>query len=66
MVETKRRIIVLTERDMCDQCEAEVASGRLPKEIEFVFATIPDELRERLVAARSRASSEGTGGRINN
>lgn len=34
MVETKRRIVVLTERDMCSQCEKEAAGGRVPPEIE--------------------------------
>src|ERR1035438_5109568 len=29
MVEAKRRIVVLTERDMCDQCEKEVAGGQI-------------------------------------
>jgi hypothetical protein len=61
MVEAKRRIIVLTERDMCDQCEKEVAGGRVPREIEFVCAVIPDELRARLVAARAKASGESLG-----
>jgi len=58
MVEAKRRVIVLTERDMCDQCEHEAEGGRVPPEIEFTCATIPDELRLRLVAARLRASEE--------
>jgi hypothetical protein len=58
LVQAKRRIIVLTERDMCDQCDKEYSAGRVPREIEFVCATIPDELRARLVLARSRASSE--------
>jgi hypothetical protein len=40
-VDTKRRIIVVTERDMCDQCEKEFAAGRVPKEIEFICAEIP-------------------------
>jgi hypothetical protein len=61
MVEAKRRIIVLTERDMCDQCQREAAGGRVPPEIEFVCAIIPDELRIRLVAARLRASGESSG-----
>ena len=61
MAEAKRRIIVLTERDMCDQCEKEARGGRVPKEIEFVCAVIPDGLRQRLVAARARASSESQG-----
>src|SRR5712692_5848024 len=45
MVDAKRRVIVLTERDMCDQCEKEAAGGRVPPEIEFVCAIIPDDLR---------------------
>lgn len=58
MVEAKRRVIVLTERDMCDQCEHEAEGGRVPPEIEFACAIIPDELRLRLVEARRRASEE--------
>jgi hypothetical protein len=61
MVDAKRRIIVLTERDMCEQCEKEAAGGRVPPEIEFVCAIIPDELRARLVAARRKASGESSG-----
>ena len=61
MVEAKRRIIVLTERDMFDQCQKEAAGGRVPPEIEFACAIIPDELRVRLVAGRLRASGESLG-----
>ena len=62
MVQAKRRVVVLTEQDMHRQCEKEVAGGRVPPEIEFVCAEIPDDLRLRLVAARSKASSEWSGG----
>jgi hypothetical protein len=58
LVEAKRRVIILTEQDMCDQCEKEAAGGRVPKEIEFVCVPIPEELRTRLVAARLKASGE--------
>lgn len=58
MVEAKRRVIILTERDMCDQCEKEAAGGRVPPEIEFVCASIPDELRKRLIEGREKASEE--------
>ena len=58
LVEAKRRVIILTEQDMCDQCEKEALGGRVPKEIEFVCVPIPDELRTRLVAARLKASGE--------
>lgn len=58
MVETKRRVIILTERDMCNQCEREFAGGHVPPEIEFVCAVIPEDLRARLIAARLKASGE--------
>jgi hypothetical protein len=58
MVEAERRVIVLTEQDMFDQCKKESAGGRVPPEIEFVCAEIPDELRARLIAARLKASGE--------
>jgi len=61
MVEAKRRLIILTERDMCDQCEREAAGGRVPPEIEFDCAIIPDELRARLISARLKASAESLG-----
>jgi hypothetical protein len=61
LVEAKRRIIVLTEQDMCEQCEKEASGGRIPKEIEFVCAVIPDDLRERLKVARLKASNESSG-----
>jgi hypothetical protein len=61
MVEAQRRVIILTEQDMCDQCEKESAGGRVPPEIEVVCAAIPEELRTRLVAARLKASGEGSG-----
>src|SRR5438128_8604497 len=60
LAEAKRRVIVLTERDMCDQCEKEFAAGRVPKEIEFICAEIPNDLRARLVEARSKASKESS------
>jgi len=58
MVEAKRRVIVLTEPDMYQQCKKESEGGRVPPEIEFVCAEIPEPLRARLVAARSVASDE--------
>jgi hypothetical protein len=61
MVEAERRVIVLTEPDMFDQCKKESAGGRVPPEIEFVCAEIPDELRARLTAARLKASGEFSG-----
>ena len=58
MVEANRRLIILTERDMFEHCEKDAAGGRVPPEIEFSCAIIPDELRARLVVARLKASEE--------
>jgi hypothetical protein len=58
MVQAEKRIIVLTEQDMHDHCEKEKFGGRVPPEIEFLCAEIPDPLREKLVSARASASAE--------
>jgi hypothetical protein len=56
--EPRKRIIVLTECDMLDVCIKEEKGGRVPQEIEFVLAEIPDELRRKLTQARANASKE--------
>lgn len=66
LVEAERRIIVLTEQDMCDQCGKEAAAGRVPKDIEFVCALIPEDLRVRLVGSRLKASTERGSWRVDN
>ncbi len=58
LVEAKRKYVVLTEKDMYDQFQKEKESGRLPQDIEFLCAELPDELRGSLVAARERSSRE--------
>jgi hypothetical protein len=46
---------------MYEQCLKEAAGGRVPSEIEFAFAAVPEELNARLVAARQKASVESGG-----
>ena len=58
MVEARRRIVVLTEGDMYEQCIKEKEGGRVPPEIEFVHAVLPVELDLRLIEARRKASVE--------
>ena len=58
MVSAERRLVVLTEQDMYLHCKKEGADGRMPPEIEFHLVEIPRDLRERLLAARRRASDE--------
>ena len=60
LVEANHRLLILSERDMFELCEKEAAGGRVPPEIKFECAEIPDLLRERLVSARAKASSEVT------
>lgn len=55
--EAPRRVMVLCEEDMYTRCQLE-ESERVPKEIEFVHAALPDELATRLVAARKLGSDE--------
>jgi hypothetical protein len=59
MAETpSRKFIVLTEKSMHDACLKEQSGGRVPKEIEFLWAQIPAELEQRLISARAVASKE--------
>ena len=60
MVEAQQRV-VLTAQDMYKQCHKEKEGGRVPQEIEFVHASLPEKLNARLVAARQKASVESGG-----
>jgi hypothetical protein len=61
MVDASQRVIVLTENDMFEQCKKEAEGGRVPPEITFVCAEIPQELQTKLVNARSKAAKESYG-----
>jgi len=54
----EKRVIVFTQPDMNEQFERELKAGRVPRDIEYLLADIPDELKERLEAARRKASEE--------
>jgi hypothetical protein len=58
LCDAPRKVIVLCEADMHALCQRERYSGRVPKEIEFVHAPLPDELAIKLVAARKLSSDE--------
>jgi hypothetical protein len=57
MVEAERRILILTERDMYEQCTSERAGGRVPPEIELACAVLPEGINQRLVEARQKGVS---------
>lgn len=61
--EPEKRIIILTEPDMLEVCSKEKAGGRVPQQIEFVLADLPEDLRRRLTQARKNASKEISPGR---
>lgn len=60
LTQAERRLIILCEGDMLALCEREREAGRVPKEIEFFHACLPDELAIRLAAARKLGSEEVT------
>jgi len=60
MVQAEKRLIVLTEKDMFALCQKEKANGRVPQEIEFVVAQLPEVLAILLKAAQKNAAKEVT------
>jgi len=58
LASTERRLAVLTELDMFEQWQKEIAGGRVPASIEFVYVELPVELDNRLKGARNKASVE--------
>lgn len=60
MVPTKTRLIVLSEKDMLELCLREKKKGRVPNEIEFLHAEIPEYLVRMLVDAKRIAAQEVT------
>jgi hypothetical protein len=60
MAACERRVVVLTDAAMFQQCQKERAVGRIPSSIEFMRAKIPSELESRLVSSREVASREVT------
>lgn len=58
LCEAPRKVMILCERDMYDLCQRERESGRIPRDIEFVHAPLPDELAIKLLAARKIGSDE--------
>lgn len=58
MARCQRRLVVLTDPGMYAICEKEKQNGRVPKEVEFHCATIPNELATRLASAQDEAADE--------
>lgn len=58
--EASRKVVVFTERDMYDEWAKEKEAGRVPKDIEFALAALPQNLDAKLQRARKKASDEVT------
>ena len=58
MSKASRKLIILCEPDMYALCQRELDGGRVPKEIEFFHAPLPDELAIKLAAAGKIGSDE--------
>ena len=60
LAKAHRKLVLLTESDMCERWLSEVENGRVPDSIEFVHVEIPDDLDLKLKASREAASREVT------
>jgi hypothetical protein len=60
MVETREKVILLTEKDMYDRCISEKNAGRIPKDVSFMHVNLPEELKVKLRGAKKVASLEVT------
>jgi hypothetical protein len=54
----KRALMILTERDMYELCEKEKEGGRVPRNIEFHHAPLPEDLAAKLKIAKQVSSDE--------
>ena len=53
-----RRLVVLADADLFKLCEREIDSGRMPRQVEFFHAPLPDALEIKLRASRAVAAAE--------
>jgi len=54
----RRRVVVLTERDMYRNCFRQQDRGRLPQWVKLLLAPLPKPLAKSLRRARRRSSRE--------
>lgn len=57
----QRALLILTERNMYDLCLKERSIGRVPPQIEFFHASLPNDLAAKLVSAKQRGADEARG-----
>ena len=58
LADCSSRILVFSERSMLELFEDQRNRGRIPESIEAVLCDLPDELAERVLDSRRRASAE--------
>ncbi len=59
-----KSLVVLTEQDMYQLCLKERQGGRVPSEVDFLYAGLPVELAQRLRDARRASSAEVSPARL--
>jgi hypothetical protein len=63
MVTAKQKLIILSEKDMFEMCLKEKRNGRVPGEIEFEYAEIPESFQRILNDSKKIAAKEVTPGK---
>jgi len=58
MIQVEKRLRILTEKDMYNLCLKEKKNGRVPLEIEFIHAKLPENLADLLKEAKKIAVTE--------
>jgi hypothetical protein len=58
MVKSNQKLIILSEKDMLELCLKEKRNGRVPNEIEFLHAEIPETLQQMVREAKKIAAQE--------
>ena len=64
LADVDRRVIVFSDQQMFDLCQAEIKAGRFPRDIDIEIVSLPAELEAALVLGRRLAAEEVTPGRL--
>lgn len=58
LADCNRRIVVFSEQSMFELFEAQKSRGRIPDSVEPILCHLPDDLAQRVLDSRRRASAE--------
>ncbi len=60
MTDADQKLVLVTQPDMFELCQRELAAGNVPPGVDFVHVELPRELARALRDAKARASEEVT------